>query len=98
MEKLLITTNQGYGIDIMKNFAYLILFTALCWITFAKDVYAYIDPATGSYILQLLIAGLLGGLFAIKLFWTKIKTFFAKVFSADKNDEEKINESGENEE
>jgi hypothetical protein len=32
---------------------------------------AYIDPSTGSYVLQLLLAGLLGALFALKVFWKR---------------------------
>ena len=40
----------------------------------------YLDPGTGSFILQMVIAFFLGTLFALKLFWTKIKTFFLKLF------------------
>lgn len=39
---------------------------------------AYLDPGTGSYIIQLLIAGLMGGLFLLKTYWGKIKTLFTK--------------------
>ncbi len=39
---------------------------------------AYIDPGTGSYILQMVLGGLLGGLFAIKVYWKKITAFFRK--------------------
>ncbi|MBN2493776.1 MAG: hypothetical protein JXR96_04210 [Deltaproteobacteria bacterium] len=42
---------------------------------------AYLDPATGSYIFQLLVAGLLGGLLTLKLFWRNVKGFFARLFS-----------------
>ncbi len=41
---------------------------------------AYLDPGTGSYLFQILIAGLIGGLFAIKIFWVKIKGFFLGLF------------------
>jgi hypothetical protein len=34
----------------------------------------YLDPSSGSFILQVLIAGLLGGLLTIKLFWGRIKS------------------------
>ena len=43
--------------------------------------YAYLDPGTGSYIFQLIIAALLGGLFAGKLFWNKIKISLKNLFS-----------------
>jgi hypothetical protein len=39
---------------------------------------AYLDPGTGSYIIQLLIAGLMGGLFLLKTYWGKIKALFTK--------------------
>lgn len=48
---------------------------------FAYDVYAYIDPGSAGYIFQLIIAALLGGLFAIKMYWRRIKIFFANLFS-----------------
>jgi len=46
------------------------------------DVFAaYIDPGTGSLIIQILLAALVGAGFGVKIFWTKIKTFFFKVFT-----------------
>lgn len=50
------------------------------WILMVQDSYAYIDPGTGSYLLQLMLAGLLGLVFTIKIYWQKIKTFFLKLF------------------
>jgi len=37
--------------------------------------YAYLDPGTGSYILQIVMASLLGSIFALKLCWGRIKLF-----------------------
>jgi hypothetical protein len=45
---------------------------------------AYVDPGSGSYVLQLVIASFLGALFAIKLSWIKVKAFFARLFTRDK--------------
>ena len=42
---------------------------------FSSNASAYIDPGTGSYILQMIIAGLIGATFTIKLFWKKLKIF-----------------------
>lgn len=39
---------------------------------------AYLDPGSGSYLLQLLLAGLLGSLVVIRASWDKIKGFFSK--------------------
>ena len=58
---------------------------------FLRNNIAYLDPGSGSYLLQLLIAGLLGSLFVVRASWGKIKTFFRKLFSRrddDANDEE----------
>jgi hypothetical protein len=51
---------------------------------FAQKAYAYLDPGTGSYIFQLIIAAAIGGLFVIKLFWTRIAPFFKNLFSRRK--------------
>ncbi len=36
----------------------------------------YLDPGSGSFLLQLLLAALLGGAFAVKVYWRKIKALF----------------------
>ena len=62
-----------------------ILFTlAIILPLFSKDCYAYLDPGTGSYVLQILLASILGALFSIKVFWSKIRSFFSKLFSRGK--------------
>jgi hypothetical protein len=43
-----------------------------------REAHAYLDPGTGSYILQILIAGLFGALFMLKMFWGSIVGFFSK--------------------
>jgi hypothetical protein len=60
----------------------------LWWLLFPKSAHAYVDPGSGSYMLQLAIGALIGGLFALKLFWkSKIKIFFKKLFfKENKND------------
>ncbi|MHC4525412.1 MAG: hypothetical protein ACYSU8_07745, partial [Planctomycetota bacterium] len=52
------------------------------------ELCAYLDPGTGSFIFQMLIAGFVGGLFALKLFWTQIKTFFSALFSKRKKEDD----------
>lgn len=39
---------------------------------------AYLDPGSGSYLLQLLIAGLLGAAFALRASWGRIKGLFGR--------------------
>ena len=35
---------------------------------------AYLDPGTGSFVIQGIIAAIVGGGFAIKMFWSRIKS------------------------
>ncbi|MGB0911197.1 MAG: hypothetical protein ACPGYT_12610 [Nitrospirales bacterium] len=42
---------------------------------------AYIDPGTGSYLFQMLMAGLLSSMFAVKMFWRNIRVYFSRFFS-----------------
>ena len=39
----------------------------------------YLDPGSCSFLLQLLVAALLGGLFLLKAYWGKITAFFRRV-------------------
>lgn len=47
----------------------------------------YLDPGSGSYIFQLILAALVGGLFLIKVYWRRIRTFFAQHFSRGNKDD-----------
>lgn len=40
-----------------------------------RTAYAYLDPATGSMLLQLVLGGLAGLALMVKLFWRKILRF-----------------------
>jgi hypothetical protein len=51
-----------------------------------KKGLAYLDPGTGSFLLQLLLATSLGALFLIKTFWKRIKDFFRRLFSRNKEE------------
>ncbi len=57
-----------------------VLQLTLILLAFARPAMAYIDPGSGSMILQVILAGLLGGLFAIKVFWQRVKAFFTALF------------------
>jgi hypothetical protein len=48
---------------------------------------AYLDPGSGSFILQLILASLLGGLLLLKTYWKKISNFF-RGKSPNGNDDE----------
>jgi len=50
------------------------------------NVLAYLDPGSGSYLLQLLVAAALGGLLVLRLYWAKVKSFVRRLLTG-KDDE-----------
>lgn len=44
----------------------------------ANPALAYLDPGTGSMILQLLLGGIAGALMVGKLYWHRVRSFFRK--------------------
>jgi hypothetical protein len=54
-----------------------------------SGAHAYIDPGTGSYIIQLLVAGLLSSAYLIKIYWRRIKAMFgASVPTLEEDDDD----------
>ena len=43
-----------------------------------SDAYAYLDPGSGSIIIQLLVGTLVGVGIALKIYWQKLKMKFLK--------------------
>lgn len=62
------------------SFTKILLISVMGIVALPKFMFAYIDPGTGSYMLQLLIAAFIGISFAIKVHWKKIKTFISGIF------------------
>jgi len=56
----------------------LIIFTLVCLAAFSGNAYAYLDPGTGSVILQALAAALVMAAGAWYVFKTKIKSIFTR--------------------
>lgn len=56
---------------------YRFLFIALL-LSFSTGASAYLDPGTGSMILQGLIAGIAVAGFTIKTYWYKLRSMFGK--------------------
>ena len=45
---------------------------------FVSDAYAYLDPGTGSLVIQILIGALAGIGITLKIYWHRIKEKFSK--------------------
>lgn len=83
----------------MNKISLKFLFYFWCLISVSFPVYAYIDPGTGSLMVQALIGLMASAIVALKLYWQKIKTIFLKkdIFSvdeenADKSHKEKVDD------
>jgi hypothetical protein len=61
------------------------LFVTVLLLISVPPAYAYLDPGTGSYIFQLLIAGIVGFAFLLKVFWGRIKRFLGRGISQSSN-------------
>jgi hypothetical protein len=59
------------------------------WITLSvvRSAHAYVDPGTGSYVLQTLLAVLFAGAYAIKIYWRRILGFFQSRLGRKRPDE-----------
>jgi hypothetical protein len=53
---------------------------------FARPAWAYLDPGTGSMMLQLLLGGIAGAMVVGKVYWHRVRGFVTSRFS-DRSDE-----------
>lgn len=52
----------------------------LMLLVFTHSVYAYVDPGTGSILIQIAVAGILGVTFFLKTKWVVVKSLFHRFF------------------
>ena len=53
---------------------------ALAIVALPVDAKAYLDPGTGSYVVQVLIAAVVGALFAVRIFFANFEFLFDSLF------------------
>lgn len=62
--------------------ALLVLLTVLgILLSTERPAFAYLDPGSGSYLFQVMVAAALGGVYAMKLGWTKLQRALGRLFS-----------------
>lgn len=52
----------------------ILVFPVVIW----KAVWMYLDPGSGSFLIQILIAGLLGAGLALRAYWSKLFRLFKR--------------------
>ena len=68
--------------------SYVSLLGIAAWL-WAPDL--YLDPGSGSYLLQLLIASVMGALLMLRVYWSRVKGFVLGLFgksTPEEDDEE----------
>tara|TARA_B110001450_G_C17271650_1_gene339743 strand:+ start:172 stop:372 length:201 start_codon:yes stop_codon:yes gene_type:complete len=55
----------------------------LYFFLFTSSAHAYLDPGTGSIILQAIVGAFAAFFSTLYIFWEKVKIFFRKVFKKD---------------
>jgi hypothetical protein len=85
---LLSDRGGGNSMKLLKRaMSILAIISLLYWLS-PRDAHAYLDPGTGSYILQVALAAVVGIGFAIKLSWGRIKAFFENLRSDGEENEQ----------
>lgn len=62
----------------MSSMSKSLLIVTLVAVFCPKDAFAYLEPGTGSMLLQLLLGGLGGAAVIGKLYWHRLKYFFLR--------------------
>jgi hypothetical protein len=63
-----------------------IAIVAISMLANSAPAFAYLDPGTGSYILQVAIGLVAGAIFMIRNYWVVIKGYCSKLFNKNKKD------------
>lgn len=74
----------------LRNVNFLLIILGL--ISYTSPVFAYLDPGTGSLLLQGLIGGVAVAMSFLSIYWQKIKAFFSKK-EVDSDTEEDFEEN-----
>ncbi len=60
----------------------------LCGLAWPRSAFAYIDPGTGSFLIQGVIAAVIGAGVAVKVFWRKIMSALTGRSYPDQTDDD----------
>jgi len=60
------------------NKSYLIYLVVIAFMSFTTSSQAYLDPGTGSIILQAILGFIAAGIATLSLYYNKVKSFFSR--------------------
>ena len=68
------------NINLVTRYIHFFAWILLFFLTFNNSAYAYLDPGTGSMILQGIVAGIAAFFTGLIFYWRKLQIFLKKVF------------------
>ena len=60
-------------------------FIIIFYFAFINSAYAYLDPGSASLILQGILAGIVGGIATLGIYWSRFKQFVKNLFKNKNN-------------
>ncbi len=75
---------------------YAAFFVVLICAVYTAPAHAYLDPGTGSIILQGLLAAVAAVVAAGGFYWRRVKSFFSSIFSTQKSNRPEVKDSRHN--
>ena len=70
----------------MLQVVHIIILSAFVLLVAPPHAHAYIDPGTGSYFFQILLASTLGLAFSVKLYWRQLVEFVKRTLGKEKHE------------
>ena len=71
----------------MQNKLMVMIMAVIVNLLFIKSAYAYLDPGTGSMMLQVILGGIAAVGVAIKLYWHRLRAALGMAKKEDSEDE-----------
>ena len=75
----------------MKNKFIIIKFTIIIYLLFANNANAYLDPGSASLVLQGILAGIVGGIATLGIYWSRFKQFLKNIFTNQSSESKSTN-------
>ena len=60
-------------------------FTTFLYFYYSSSAFAYIDPGSGSIILQAILGFIAAAITGLSFYWNKVKIFISEIFKKNKN-------------
>jgi Na+/proline symporter len=74
------TETHKEGKDLMKHMVGITVVNFIISVVFVGPAYAYLDPGTGSMLIQAVIAIVAAGSLFISMFWKRVKGFLNRLY------------------